>query len=66
MTKYALEGALLVDMPAEAICCCKDHLDIAGRLHQAMKEGDVFLFKGSRGMTMEKAATELKRLIKGE
>jgi UDP-N-acetylmuramyl pentapeptide synthase len=31
-----------------------------------MTEGDVILFKGSRGMAMEKAATELKRLIKGE
>jgi UDP-N-acetylmuramoyl-tripeptide--D-alanyl-D-alanine ligase len=66
MIKYALEGALLADMPAEAICCCTDHTEIAGRLHQSMTESDVILFKGSRGMTMEKAATELKRLIKGE
>lgn len=68
MVKYAVEGALLTDMPAESIICCNDHAEIAGRLYQAIAEGDVILFKGSRGMAMEKAAAELKRLLhtKGE
>lgn len=69
MAKYAAEGALLADMPAEAVICCISHTEIAGRLHHTRTEGDVILIKGSRGMTMEKVATELKDLMqhaKGE
>lgn len=66
MTKFAAEGALLADMPAEAIICCTGQTEIAEQLFQAMTEGDVILFKGSRGMAMEKVAAEMKRLIKGE
>ncbi len=63
MVKHAAEGALLTDMPAEAVICCTTHREIAEHLHQAMSKGDVILFKGSRGMAMEKAATELKYLM---
>lgn len=66
MAEYAVEGATLADMPAEAIICCASHEEIAQHLHHLLKKDDVILFKGSRGMAMEKAATELKRLIKGE
>lgn len=69
MTKYAAEGALLADMPAETVINCTSHMEIAERLHQSIQEGDVILIKGSRGMTMEKVATELKDLMqhtKGE
>jgi UDP-N-acetylmuramoyl-tripeptide--D-alanyl-D-alanine ligase len=69
MTKYAAEGALLADMPAESVINCTSHKEIAERLHQSIQEGDVILIKGSRGMTMEKVATELKylmQLTKGE
>lgn len=69
MVKYAVEGAMLSDMPAEAVICCTSHKEIAARLQQSMQKGDVILIKGSRGMTMEKVATELKDLIqntKGE
>lgn len=69
MIKYAAEGALLADMPAENIVCCTSHTEISELLHQSIAEGDVILFKGSRGMTMEKAASGLKDLIqkaKGE
>jgi UDP-N-acetylmuramoyl-tripeptide--D-alanyl-D-alanine ligase len=66
MTKFAAEGALLADMPAEAVICCTGHTEIAEKLFQSMSEGDVILFKGSRGMAMENVAAEMKRLIKGE
>lgn len=69
MVKYAAEGALLADMPAGAIICCTSQTEIAKLLQQTVTEGDVILIKGSRGMTMEKVATELKDLMqhaKGE
>ncbi len=69
MVKYAAEGAMLADMPAESVVCCTSTAEIAGLLHRSISEGDVILIKGSRGMTMENVATELKLLIqhaKGE
>ena len=63
MTKHAAEGAALSDLPTEAIICCASHTEIAEQLHKTISDGDVILFKGSRGMTMEKVASELKRLI---
>jgi len=69
MIKYASEGALLADMPADAVICCTSHREIAERLQSAISDGDVILLKGSRGMAMEKVATELKNLMqqaKGE
>jgi len=69
MVKYTAEGALLADMPATSIIRCTSHTEIAQQLHHALLSGDVILIKGSRGMTMEKVATELKNLmqhVKGE
>ena len=69
MKKYAAEGAMLANMPAESIISCVSHKEVAKLLQQSIQEGDVILFKGSRGMTMEKVAAELKNLIqqaKGE
>lgn len=69
MVKYAAEGARLAGMPSESVVCCTSHAEIAALLHQTAADGDVILFKGSRGMTMEKVAAELKDLIqhaKGE
>ena len=69
MVKYATEGALLSDLPAESVICCTNHAEIAARLHQTKTAGDVILVKGSRGMNMENVAAELKDLMqyaKGE
>lgn len=69
MVKHAAEAALLADMPAEAVICCGSHREIAEHLLQTATDGDVILIKGSRGMTMEKVAAELKNLMqytKGE
>ncbi|MDD2309734.1 MAG: UDP-N-acetylmuramoyl-tripeptide--D-alanyl-D-alanine ligase [Desulfuromonadaceae bacterium] len=64
MVKYAAEGAMEAGMPAESVICCASHSEIAGLLQHTMTKGDVILLKGSRGMTMEKVATELKDLMR--
>ncbi|HCE69541.1 MAG: UDP-N-acetylmuramoylalanyl-D-glutamyl-2, 6-diaminopimelate--D-alanyl-D-alanine ligase [Geobacteraceae bacterium GWC2_55_20] len=63
MTKHAAESARLAGMPAEAVSCCTDHEQIAHELYGSLRENDVILVKGSRGMTMERVATELKKLM---
>ncbi len=69
MIKYAAEGAFLSDMPAKNVICCTSHREIAEQLFGSITAGDVIMFKGSRGMAMEKVATELKDMMqhaKGE
>jgi UDP-N-acetylmuramoyl-tripeptide--D-alanyl-D-alanine ligase len=52
----ALEGG----MPSDRVIIGKNHIDIARRLRSHVKRGDWLLFKGSRGMEMEKVLLELK------
>jgi UDP-N-acetylmuramoyl-tripeptide--D-alanyl-D-alanine ligase len=69
MTRYAAEEALRTGIAADAVICCSTHDEIAEHLHRTIQSGDVILFKGSRGMAMEKAAALLKQLMnqtKGE
>jgi UDP-N-acetylmuramoyl-tripeptide--D-alanyl-D-alanine ligase len=66
MVKYAAEAALSAGLPAASAICCATHGEIAEKLHSSITDGDVILFKGSRGMAMENVAAELQRLIKGE
>ncbi|MEI6205510.1 MAG: UDP-N-acetylmuramoyl-tripeptide--D-alanyl-D-alanine ligase [Desulfuromonadales bacterium] len=63
MTKYAVEGAMRADMPPESILRCTSCTQIAELLHQSLKQGDVLLVKGSRGMAMENVIAELKKLM---
>lgn len=63
MVKHAAESARQAGMPSEAVSCCTDHEQIAHDLHGSLRENDVILVKGSRGMTMERVATELKKLM---
>jgi UDP-N-acetylmuramoyl-tripeptide--D-alanyl-D-alanine ligase len=69
MVKHASKGAELSDMPTESIICCPSHAEIAMQLYHSISDGDVILFKGSRGMAMETVVMELKNLMqntKGE
>ena len=63
MLEYTSESALLTGMQPESIVNCSNHAEIAKHLHKTVQKGDVILFKGSRGMTMEKVANELKSLM---
>ena len=63
MTVYAADGAIIADMPAESIARCTGHKEIAELLFHSLRQKDVLLIKGSRGMAMENVITELKKLM---
>jgi UDP-N-acetylmuramoyl-tripeptide--D-alanyl-D-alanine ligase len=54
-------GALTAGMRPEQIIIGRDHADLAGRLATQVKRGDWLLFKGSRGMRMEKVLEALRQ-----
>ena len=54
------KGALRSGMRAEQIIIGRDRTDLARRLRGRVQRGDWLLFKGSRGMKMEKVLHELK------
>ena len=58
--KRVRRGALQAGMPAERVVMGKDHADLANRLRSHVQPGDWLLFKGSRGMKMERALSQLK------
>lgn len=58
--KHVRQGALMGGMPAERIVIGKDHANVAKLLRSHVAKGDWLLFKGSRGMKMERVLDELK------
>jgi UDP-N-acetylmuramoyl-tripeptide--D-alanyl-D-alanine ligase len=48
-------------MRPEQIILGKDHAELAARLAERVKRGDWLLFKGSRGMKMERVLEALRR-----
>jgi UDP-N-acetylmuramoyl-tripeptide--D-alanyl-D-alanine ligase len=54
------KGALRAGMRREQIILGRDHASLARQLRQRVKKGDWLLFKGSRGMKMEKVLEALK------
>ena len=55
-------GALLGGMEKERVTIGKNHRNIARMIHLQAKRGDWLLFKGSRGMKMEKVLESLKEI----
>jgi UDP-N-acetylmuramoyl-tripeptide--D-alanyl-D-alanine ligase len=53
-------GALKGGMRPEQIIIGKDHAELAGHLAERAKRGDWLLFKGSRGMKMERVLEKLR------
>lgn len=54
-------GALKAGMRPEQIIIGKDHADVAHHLGERVRRGDWLLFKGSRGMKMERVLETLRR-----
>jgi UDP-N-acetylmuramoyl-tripeptide--D-alanyl-D-alanine ligase len=54
-------GAAQAGMRPEQIFVGKDHAELAARLAERVKRGDWLLFKGSRGMRMERVLEALRR-----
>ncbi|MEI6702319.1 MAG: UDP-N-acetylmuramoyl-tripeptide--D-alanyl-D-alanine ligase [Deltaproteobacteria bacterium] len=63
MTVHAVEGAIMTGMSPESIFRCASHGEIAEHLHQSLRQEDMLLIKGSRGMAMENVIKELKKLM---
>jgi UDP-N-acetylmuramoyl-tripeptide--D-alanyl-D-alanine ligase len=60
------EGALAAGLAKESILLAKDHDELAAALLAWLKPGDCVLFKGSRGMRMERAAQAVRRALAPE
>jgi len=63
--QYALhvkEGALLEGMAEERVRIGRGHRELADRLREHTKRGDWLLFKGSRGLGMEKVLAAFKKI----
>ena len=58
--RWCATGALAAGMSPERVIIGKDHTELAKRLREQVKKGDCLLFKGSRGMKMEKVLDGLK------
>jgi UDP-N-acetylmuramoyl-tripeptide--D-alanyl-D-alanine ligase len=54
------KGVLQGGMPSDRVVIGQDHSDVARQLRSHVKKGDWLLFKGSRGMKIEKVLAELK------
>lgn len=63
MGKHAAKAAEQAGMPSDSIAICSGHVEVAERVYREIRQDDVVLFKGSRGMAMEKAAAELKKMM---
>lgn len=58
----ARQGALRAGMKADRVTIGADHGDLAAQLRRQVARGDWLLFKGSRGMKMERVLEALKKV----
>jgi UDP-N-acetylmuramoyl-tripeptide--D-alanyl-D-alanine ligase len=58
--KQVKRGALLAGMPADNVIVGKDYAEVTKLLKSHVAKGDWLLFKGSRGMKMERVLDQLK------
>ncbi len=56
------KGALLAGMEEEQVIIGKNHRQIAGMIRNQVNRGDWLLFKGSRGMSIEKVLAAFKEM----
>jgi len=56
------EGALLGGMAEERVVVGSDHRELGGMLREQARRGDWLLFKGSRGMNMEKVLAAFQEI----
>ncbi|MFQ5903919.1 MAG: UDP-N-acetylmuramoyl-tripeptide--D-alanyl-D-alanine ligase [Candidatus Binatia bacterium] len=59
---HVKEGALLAGMEEERVTIGKNHREIAWMVRGHVRRGDWLLFKGSRGMNMEKVLAAFKEM----
>ena len=58
--KYYIDGALKKGMSEDSCHFYEDKQEMIAALKKELKEGDVVLFKGSRGMKLEEAVDALE------
>ena len=63
MAGEVAQGALEAGLPAASVTLAQDHDQIGRELLSWLSPGDCVLFKGSRGMKMEKAAQAVRQAL---
>jgi UDP-N-acetylmuramoyl-tripeptide--D-alanyl-D-alanine ligase len=58
-SRHTLSAALNAGMDEKHLWHCATHDEIAGILKEVVRDGDIVLVKGSRGMRMEKVVEKL-------
>jgi UDP-N-acetylmuramyl pentapeptide synthase len=59
-TNEMIKGAVVAGMPLKQTEAVKTHKEMAKRIRELMREGDIIFLKGSRKMTLEKVVEDLK------
>lgn len=55
-----IQGAVVAGMPLKQAEAVRTHAEMAKRIREEMREGDIIFLKGSRKMTLEKVVEDLK------
>ena len=59
-TNEMIKGTVVAGMPLERAEAVRTHEEMAKRIREEMREGDIIFLKGSRKMTLEKVVEDLK------